>query len=209
MKEVLLISQIRKDRSLQNSYDPTCFDKNIHIRLRNYKEDDIISGLEDKLSFVLSYFIQKFIKSFPSYSIDFNIKDDSEATKNYIFSKYINEFKQSNIYKEIVSQLQTVIDFKDIVIKPLYSKKFTTTKVSQFGNLTEVIGDDFLGNNLSEFISLVRCESIKGFLNVNSLSLMITEYTEEDPNEKYISKNTRKIEKELKKSNGYHESKLW
>ena len=202
MKEVLLISQIRKDRSLQNSYDPTCFDKNIHIRLRNYKEDDIISGLEDKLSFVLSYFIQKFIKSFPSYSIDFNIKDDSEATKNYIFSKYINEFKQSNIYKEIVSQLQTVIDFKDIVIKPLYSKKFTTTKVSQFGNLTEVIGDDFLGNNLSEFISLVRCESIKGFLNVNSLSLMITEYPEEDPNEKYISKNTRKIEKELKKSNG-------
>lgn len=209
MKEVLLISQIRKDTSLQNNYDPTCFDKNIHIRLRNYKEDDVISGLEDKLSFVLSYFIQKFIKSFPSYSIDFNIKDDSEATKNYIFSKYINEFKQSNIYREIVSQLQTVIDFKDIVIKPLYSKKFTTTKVSQFGNLTEVIGDNFLGNNLSEFISLVRCESIKGFLNVNSLSLMITEYSEEDPNEKYISKNTRKIEKELKKSNGYHESKLW
>lgn len=209
MKEVLLISQIRKDISPQNNYDPTCFDKNIHIRLRNYKADDVISGLEDKLSFVLSYFIQKFIKSFPSYSIDFNIKDDSEATKNYIFSKYINEFKQSNIYREIVSQLQTVIDFKDIVIKPLYSKKFTTTKVSQFGNLTEVIGDDFLGNNLSEFISLVRCESIKGFLNVNSLSLMITEYSEEDPNEKYISKNTRKIEKELKKSNGYHESKLW
>ena len=51
MKEVLLISQIRKDRSLQNSYDPTCFDKNIHIRLRNYKEDDIIKNiivLEDK-----------------------------------------------------------------------------------------------------------------------------------------------------------------
>lgn len=209
MKEVLLISQIRKDISPQNNYDPTCFDKNIHIRLRNYKEDDVISGLEDKLSFVLSYFIQKFIKSFPSYSIDFNIKDDSEATKNYIFSKYINEFKQSDIYREIVSQLQTVIDFKDIVIKPLYSKKFTTTKVSQFGNLTEVIGDNFLGNTLSEFISLVRCESIKGFLSVNSLSLMITEYSEEDPNEKYISKNTRKIEKELKKSNGYHESKLW
>lgn len=209
MKEVLLISQIRKDISPQNNYDPTCFDKNIHIRLRNYKEDDVISGLEDKLSFVLSYFIQKFIKSFPSYSIDFNIKDDSEATKNYIFSKYINEFKQSNIYREIVSQLQTVIDFKDIVIKPLYSKKFTTTKVSQFGNLTEVIGDNFLGNTLSEFISLFRCESIKSFLNVNSLSLMITEYSEEDPNEKYISKNTRKIEKELKKSNGYHESKLW
>lgn len=209
MKEVLLISQVRKDISSQNNYDPTCFDKNIHIRLRNYKEDDVISGLEDKLSFVLSYFIQKFIKSFPSYSIDFNIKDDSEATKNYIFSKYINEFKQSDIYREIVSQLQTVIDFKDIVIKPLYSKKFTTTKVSQFGNLTEVIGDNFLGNTLSEFISLVRCESIKSFLNVNSLSLMITEYSEEDPNEKYISKNTRKIEKELKKSNGYHESKLW
>ena len=209
MKEVLLISQIRNDISPRNNYDPTCFDKNIHIRLRNYKEDDVISGLEDKLSFVLSYFIQKFIKSFPSYSIDFNIKDDSEATKNYIFSKYINEFKQSDIYREIVSQLQTVIDFKDIVIKPLYSKKFTTTKVSQFGNLTEVIGDNFLGNTLSEFISLVRCESIKGFLSVNSLSLMITEYSEEDPNEKYISKNTRKIEKELKKSNGYHESKLW
>lgn len=210
MKEILLITNIKnKNNGLNNTYDPTCFDNKIHIRLRNFESSDVIAGFESKLTFTLEYFLALFIKSFPSYSVDFNIKDNNDATKQYIFSKYINEFKQSDAFKEIYNDLNTVVDFIDIDIKPLYSKKFQTTKVSQFGNILDIVDENLLTNNVRDFTNSFNKESIKSFILDDSVSLLITEVNEDNPNEKYLNKNARKIAREIKKGNGYQENKLW
>ena len=207
MKEVLLIKRIKKDEVFNLRYDPTCFDHNIHIRLKKYSGNELVAGLEQKLIFVVEYFLIKFIKSFPSYSVDFNMKDESDATRKYIFSKYINEFKQSEVFNAIKNDLNVVVDFDDIVIKPLYSKKETFTKESQFGNILDVVDLDI--SSLDEFVSKVtQSASIKAFLLDDSVSLLLSE-VEDNLNEKYINKNARKLSKEILKDNGYQENKLW
>ena len=202
MKEVLVIRRVKTQHNGCNlSYDPTCFDKNIHIRLKKYDGDELIAGFEQKLIFTIEHLLQKFIKTFPSYSVDFNIKDDSDATKNYIFSKYINEFKQTDQYKSIRDELYGLINFDDIVIKPVYSKKETITKESQFGNILDIVDIDL--NDLVEFNN-----SIRSFLLDDSISLLLTE-VEDNLNEKYLNRNARKLSKQILKDNGYQENKLW
>ena len=212
MKELLLVKSIKRQWDGMNlSYDPKCFDNNLHIRLKNFKVGDVIAGFESKLAFTLGYFLNLFIKTFPSASIDFAIPDNSEAIKQYIFSKYVNEFKQTPTFKALVTRLSTVIDFNDILIKPLYSKKAATTKMSQFGNVVNIIGDELLSNDLEKFTTeLINKTSIENFLLDDSISLLITEIEEDkDIKEKYLNKNARKIAKELKKDNGYQQNKLW
>ena len=51
--------------------------------------------------------------------------------------------------------------------------------------------------------------SIKTFLLDDSISLFITEMSEENVNEKYLNKNARKLSKQILKDNGYQENKLW
>lgn len=210
MKEVLLIKRVKNQFDGFNlAYDPTCFDHNLHIRLKKYVGDELIAGFEQKLIFLVEYFLQKFMKSFSSYSVDFNIKDESDATKKYIFSKYINEFKQSNIYKQIVDDLSKIIDFEDIVIKSAYSKKESFTKESQFGNIQDILEkDSFNESDIDSFCNRFNCSSVRSFLLDDSISLLLTE-VEDNLNEKYINKNARKIEREIKKGNNYQESKLW
>lgn len=212
MKELLLVKNIRKQRDgLNLSYDPRCFDSNLHIRLKTFKMGDVIAGFEDKLAFTLGYFIPLFIKKFPSYSVDFNIKDESDSTKNYIFSKYINEFKQSELFKELINKLSSKIAFDDIIIKPVYSKKFETTKLNQFGNVLEVVDENILGSDLDKFTEeLNHYKSIESFLLDDSTSLFLSEVDESDVlNEKYLNRNARKIARDIKKNNGYKENTLW
>lgn len=210
MKELLVVKRLKTFHNVNNfNYEPTCFDRNIHVRLRTYDEGDVISGLEAKLAFTLEYFLHLFIKSFPSYKVDFKVKDDSDSTKQYIFSKYINEFKQSDIYKQLCVELSKMINFEQILIKPVYSKKFVTTKMTQFGNILDIVDSD-LGKSLSDFVdNVMESGSINTFLLNDSISLVISEEVSDNPNEKYLNRSVRKLEKQLQKSNGYQENKLW
>lgn len=210
MKEVLFIKRTKKsNQDYKITFDPRCFDNNLHIRLKKYKGDELISGFEQKLIFTIEYLLANFIKRFPSYSVDFKVKDDSEEVKNYIFSKYVNEFKQSHEYKMLKKDLGTVIDFTDIVIRPLYSKKEIYTKESQFGNILDFAETNTSENSLTYFISkYTDVKTIKAFLLDDSISLLLTD-VDENVNEKYIAKNARKLTREIKKANGYKESQLW
>lgn len=217
MKEIVLIERFfnsnNSDTSEKSlSFDPTCFDHNLHIRLKKYKSDDLIAGFEQKLTFVIEYYLNKFIRSFPQYTVDFsNSEDDNSeavrnAFKNYIFSKYINEFKQSEEYIEIVRQLRKFIDFNDIVIKPVYSKKDTMTKKSQFGNIL-----DYITENANPFVKLRNVNPANMIID-DSISYLITnvEMLESNNlNAKYLNKNVKKLSREFLKSNGYQENKLW
>ena len=205
MAELLLVTRLKTQaNNVDFNYEPTCFDKNIHIRLKMYEEGDVISGLESKLTFLVEYFLQLFIKEFPSYKVDFKLKDDSESVKEYIFSKYINEFKQNSaVYKLLCSELGKLINFEQILIKPVYSKKITTTKMTQFGNILDVIDENVMTK------LPFNIYSITSFLLNDSLSLIISEDIADNPNEKYLNRSARKLEKQIKKANGYQENKLW
>lgn len=205
MAELLLVTRLKTQvNNVDFNYEPTCFDKNIHIRLKMYEEGDVISGLESKLTFLVEYFLQLFIKEFPSYKVDFKLKDNSESIKEYIFSKYINEFKQNSaVYKLLCSELGKLINFEQILIKPVYSKKITTTKMTQFGNILDVIDENVMTK------LPFNIYSITSFLLNDSLSLIISEDIADNPNEKYLNRSARKLEKQIKKANGYQENKLW
>ena len=218
MKEVLLIKRLKNGLdSRECSYDPTCFDHNIHIRLKTYKGDELIAGFEQKLIFVIEYFLHRFIRSFTTYTIDFKkLDDNSEATKKYIFLKYINEFKQSPAYLMIKKDLKNYIDFDDIVIKGTYSKKEISTKESQFGNIFDIIDENFITNNHDSTVDVniflnkfdVSYSNFANLLLDDSISLLFSE-VEDNLNEKYLNKNARKLAKDIASNGGFEESKLW
>lgn len=209
MYEILEINHLKKSGT-NTDIDPTCFDNNIHIRLKTFKEGDMINGLESKLILVVQFLLTRFIKNFPSYKIDFAVKDNSESTKKYIFSKYINEFKITDEYQALINALSVHICFTDILIKPVYSKKVILDKKSQLGNLFDLFEADYEETVFSDFIdTMIRDNSLKSFLFDNRKSLLLIEAKEDTSNKKYENKAVRKLEKELLKNNNFSEEKLW
>lgn len=137
-----------------------CKDKYIHIRLRDFGlKKEVISGLEDKLTFYITFLFEKVVPQYLSENIH-DIVDESKY--NELFDMCINKFKCSDEYSDLMLAIHCLYpSCLGINILPKYKRNKNTKDVilDKFGdtNLSkQYIQEDFhkvFGLYVYEFLS--------------------------------------------------------
>ena len=135
---------IRLNKSSNSDVNYLCKDNFIHIRLRDFgNKKEIISGLEDKLTFYVVWTLNKSLSQYLEEDISkITNKDKYDELWNKVMNKYYESFE----FQFINSILQIHYpNMKGIKILPRYSKKDDyKTVLSKFGT---IVGDQILFEN--------------------------------------------------------------
>ena len=101
----------------------TCNDNLIHIRLRDYDEAQTIWGFEGKLTYLLTFLVNK--------TINFN----SELDDNQLFEAFMHS---SNVAKinSVIGNVLADYGYGGLLINPNYRKK-QNIKYNKFGSIKE------------------------------------------------------------------------
>ena len=192
--------------------NPVCYDKTIHIRFANYDSSKTIAGIEDKLTYLLTYL---FNKEFAYYYVD---RDDIAAnTTDFkkLWEKYIKRFKESDSFKAVLNVVQTKYKVKDILLAPMYLKNGYKNAWKQFGHLDDgayisVRSENYLNGSgsLQLFTDTFKL-SLKDLLLNDSVYFRVSEYTPKDVNKKFLNKERTKDAKKKKNLDKYVANSLW
>ena len=142
-----LVKELNQQREFVNYL---CKDNYIHIRLRDFgNKKEVISGLEDKLTFYIVLQLNKLLPKYLEESLfDITNKDKYDE----IFKACINKFKCSPEYTDLKLILHCLYpECLGINILPRYSKKDSySTVLSKFGSVDLTLDDDF---NVYKFLT--------------------------------------------------------
>ena len=159
-----------------------CSDNKIHVRFRDFNKEQIITGFEKKLTYLLSYLV-----NFSYINNLFDICDIKTVVNALLDSEDVKK-----IYNSIKYNKQ--IDFKCFRLTPNYKK----TDCIAFGKVLEEVFpleyDEFGAlkqATLETFLSKLKIGLLEYLFN-DSYSIIIHKKQDEDINEKFKNKETRK-----------------
>lgn len=116
--------------------NPLCSDNKFHIRFRDYEKEETIVGIEQKLTFLLTYaFNKEFL-----YKTNVIINGD-EISSHTLWGTYRKPFLQ---YMEDTYQLQKtlevwLINFKELKLLKNYRKERFNSPLRIFGSISDII----------------------------------------------------------------------
>lgn len=164
-----------------------CFDNKIHVRFRDYNSEQVISGFEKKLSYLLTYLMNY------SYLPKIVGKYDTEK----LIKGFLNSSDITTIISTINIHCNTSI--KGIKLKPNYNKK---KEYKAFGNLITnyfplVLVDDIIETgNLDSFLSTIKL-SLEEYLFNDKYLIVLNEFKVQDINKKFTNRMNKKSNKIL------------
>lgn len=139
-----------------SSVNYLCKDNYVHVRLRRYGDKQMhISGFEAKLTFLLTFLINKVANDILSISM-IKMSEDREKYQ-VIWNSCLDCLKTTKEYKDIECVLSTVMrNYKGIKILPMYSLKHGAKNA--FDLLGECVDSPF-----SKMTDVFDCGDIYGF----------------------------------------------
>lgn len=173
------------DLKEHNDINYICSDNKIHIRFRDYNKEEIISGFEKKLTYLLTYLM--------------NYSYLPKTVGNYDTKVLMDNFLKTDDVLEILNSISTYISakvFKGFKLKANYKR----SECLPFG----CIDQDCFPLNCND--NIYETGSLKDFLE--KLKINLTEYLFNDSymiiirenkgktvNNKFINKQNKKLEK--------------
>ena len=172
-----------KTLAIDSDINFLCSDKKLHIRLRDYDHEEVISGFINKLTYVITYLIQR---------CDVGTKSDDEIISNFV--------KNDTDFKNIDAFLQQVfssrgLDYRGIKISKSYRK--VKTSKNTLGSFKE--GTCYLEDNckFGDFTFLTNSLGLDfvAFLLNDAVDLVITKDSLNNSYTKFVNKKLRKVNK--------------
>ena len=168
-----------------NELNYVCSDNKIHIRFRDFDNEQVISGFERKLTYLLTYLMN--YSYLPSIIGKY---DDKTLIKN--FSKSLDVLQVTHAIDLYISDRKS----KGIKLKVNYKK----SKCLPFGSVNK----DCFPLNMKD--DVIEVGSLKAFLNKLKINLdeylfndsyiiILRENKRKDVNNKFINKQAKKLEK--------------
>ena len=159
-----------------------CSDKKIHIRFRDFNKEQVISGFEKKLTYLMSY-----LMNFSYITSLFDICDEKTIMNALLDSEDVK-----SIYNNIKYNKQ--IDFKCFRLTPNYKKSeckaFGKVEQTAFPLLYDEFGAPKQGD-LETFLNKLKVSLLEYLFN-DSYSIILHEKSEDNVNEKFVNKELRK-----------------
>lgn len=179
-----------------------CSDNKVHIRLKKYGiKPEIISGFENKLSFLLTFSLNEFCNHF--YMSKDLLRHVNE-NKNFkdIWLDIMKEFKTKyNSFGIDDCLSNNILYYEGLKILPIYYKKFKLTNaldlIGECYNLKNKLFDD---NPTKNFLDYFKLSSLDEYLFNDAIVIQISKKLKIN-NSKFINKSKHKIQ--------HYESKLW
>lgn len=170
-----------------------CKDSKIHIRLYDYCMPMVISGFVDKLTFLVTYLLQGYIKT---------IKDSINL--NDVDADYILTLFQDCCYEYKILQKDIglrIKGYKGINILKEYTKINPTSKLGAVRNKFLPVGCDMtLDSLIQSFQQVYLSIDLMSILFNDSISIVLSDclYVTDDLYSKYKNKLTKQKQKESK-----------
>ena len=170
----------------------TCIDNKIHVRLRQYKESEKISGFVNKLTFLLTFLIDRQVAGYsPDYIKDIwkSIESQGKEKAKQFFNDTIIRLQNTPEYHLIENTVSlNIIDCIGIEITPVYAKKVLVTLMAeQFGFIPEI----------RHLTNMPYTNWLVGFLE--SIHLNLEEYLFNDNFEIWLTDKSSNVAKATKK----------
>ena len=191
----------------------TCWDNTLHVRFREYNKPEVISGFMNKLTFLLTYVVNKNVL----YEV-MTIEDIKENNFKKVWKKYSEFIYKSNsleaLNKIIGAKLK---DFSGITISKNYRKSGYSDCMLQFGSISNHICpvDENGRGSLALFAKTLFNLQYSDYLTMCQLQTFlfddryVIEIVEEDDN--ILEVNSKYINKVENRNNkkAFDELDLW
>ena len=170
------------DQTTNPGVNYVCSDKKIHVRFRDFNKEQVISGFEKKLTYLMSY-----LMNFSYITSLFDICDERTIMNALLDSKDV-----TRIYNCIKYDMQ--IDFKSFRLTPNYKKSdcvaFGAVEQTAFPLLYDEFGAPKQGD-IETFLNKLKVSLLEYLFN-DSYSIILHEKSEDNVNEKFVNKELRK-----------------
>ena len=194
-----------------------CIDKKVHIRFKDYLEEVTLTGLEQKLNFLITHLFNSKLDKLDEDVGWLNYEGNDKNILKRAFKEFVNKAEYLEEMKLLYNVFENRnLDIKGVYLLPNYKRKGNLNIRQQFGKMD----NELLKLNTLDLISLLvkhkidRCSisDLMVFLFDDKLEIKIV--SSQDYNNRVIkaytkfkNKANRKLTKKLIKKENY--LKLW
>lgn len=188
------------EKDVENNIDFLCFDNKIHIRLRDYEREEVVSGFINKLTYLLTYLV--------NYS--WANKIVSAPNSNAIISSFLSQNEDAELIIRTISNKIMDKKFKGISITTNYRR----TKCNPLGSISKDLlpkntsGEVSFSGDLSLFLNKLHI-SLADYLFNDGYELVLHKDSFKTPYTKFHKKAAKKVIKESKKEKEIEYVSLW
>lgn len=158
--------------------NPVCSDGKLHIRFRDFKNEEIIDGFEKKLTLILTALVRD--------KVSIKMGDLVNSSFKSIWNDSIQQLTLNETYNKLIKSMQNQIcdySFDMIKLTPNYRRKSYTNPWRQFGSVE---------CDYSILFSELSTEQLVNIILDNRYYFVIEKPTTREPDKKFLNKKHKK-----------------